>query len=173
MNEQRLDALIAGLPRDVTPPPSLWRGIERAMPRPARRYWPQALAAGVAIAALSATLTAALVTHVGRPVASQASRSEMPSAFGEPVDAAYRATRAVLRQDFETRLALLPAATRADIAKSLSTIRQAEGELRRALGEDPSSPVLERLLQATWNDELELYTDVIRNTQPAMTRTAT
>jgi hypothetical protein len=173
MNEQRLDALIAGLPRDVAPPPSLWRGIERALPRPARRYWPQALAAGVAIAALSATVTAALLTRVGQPPASQASRSELPSAFGEPGDAAYRATRATLRQDFETRLALLPPATRADIAKSLSTIRQAEGELRRALGEDPSSPVLERLLQATWNDELDLYADVLRNTQPAMTRTAT
>jgi hypothetical protein len=59
-----LDQLLQTLPRDVAPPHDLWPGIVAATRR-ARPRWPLALAlaAGIAIACLSAALTWMMVAN--------------------------------------------------------------------------------------------------------------
>jgi hypothetical protein len=166
-----IDALIAQLPREISPPKAVWARIELAIAPAPRRYWPQALAAGIAIAALSATLTAAWIKRSGGEPPSGGATIAL--AFAEPQDPAYEQTRAALKQDFEERMVLLPPATRAQIRASLATIRHAETDIRRALEDNPANPVLGRLLQSTWNDELHLYADVVRDSQPVTTRTST
>jgi hypothetical protein len=56
------------------------------------------------------------------------------------------------------------------IESSLAVIRQAHENIRKALDADPQSPVLEQLLESTWHEEFELYENVVRATEPTMTR---
>jgi hypothetical protein len=90
--------------------------------------------------------------------------------FDEPRNPAYQAARAELESSFKERLAILDPKTRAKVEASLAVIQQAHEDMRRALEAQPSNPVLEGLLESTWQDEFDLYDDVVRNTQPAMLR---
>jgi hypothetical protein len=65
---------------------------------------------------------------------------------------------------------MLDPKTRAKIEGSLAVIRKAHEDMRQALEADPSNAILEGLLESTWQDEFDLYDDVVRNTQPAMLR---
>ena len=70
-------------------------------------------------------------------------------------------------------LALLEPVTRDRIEHDLSIIRAANADIRRALAADPQSAVLNRLLESTWQQEFDLYTTVVRTTEPAMQRNRT
>jgi hypothetical protein len=175
MQEQKdtLDDLLGGLPRDVAPSRELWSGIARGLERRPHRFVPFALAASVCTVCAAAALVFA-VMH-GRtvvPVATLSVAAQVPS-FDEPRDPAYRAARMELEKTFNERLAMMDATTRGKIEASLTVIRQAHEEMRKALATQPSDPVLEQLLESTWNDEFELYDDVVRNTQPAIVRSRT
>jgi len=91
--------------------------------------------------------------------------------FDDRPNASYVAARDSLEVSFRERLALLDPATRAKIEASLAVIRRAHEDIRKALANDPASPVLEQLWQSTWHDELDLYDHVVQATQPTMTRT--
>src|ERR1700691_4651295 len=151
-SNKTLDDLLADLPRDLPPPPYLWPGIARRLPRRHRRAPPMLLAA--AAPAPQVVVAAA----------------QAPS-LDEPRNASYVAARDSLELNFRQRLALLDPATRAKIEANLAIIRQAHEDIRKALASDPASPVLEQLWQSTWHDEIDLYDHVVRATQPAMTRT--
>lgn len=195
--EARLDALLARVDRAVPPARDLWPGIEarlgaaRAAP-PARRRWPYALAAGVALAAVG-TLVALRVTDrapvpvaalpaEGAPASAAPDRAATPqasspelvaAAFAGPQDAEYRAARDALERTFRERLDLLQPETRTRILESLELIRRANEDIRQALAEDPSSPMLLNLLDSTRQQEIDLYTNVTRGTDPALQRTRT
>jgi hypothetical protein len=166
-----LDELLAGLPREVAPPRHVWRGISKRLDPAPRRARPlaYAMAAGIAGACAASALTWA-VLH-GRPAASGAPLAARAVNFDEPRNASYVAARDDLELDFRERLKLLDPATRARIEASLAVIRHAHEDIRKALASDPASPVLEQLWESTWHDELDLYDNVVRATQPAMTRT--
>jgi hypothetical protein len=97
----------------------------------------------------------------------------LAAAFEAPQDARYRATRAALEQTFRERLTLLAPETRTRIEQNLEIIRRANDDIRAALATDPNSPLLQQLLESTWQQEIDLYTTVSRNTEPALPRTAT
>jgi hypothetical protein len=174
MNEsskKSLDEQLANLPRDVAPPRNLWPGIAGRLQRSPRRArpWVYAAAAGLAGACVASALTWA-VLH-GRPAPGAIAVAARASTFDEPRNPRYVAARDSLELSFRERLALLDPATRARIESSLAVIRQAHEDIRRALASDPGSAVLEQLWQSTWHDELDLYDNVVRATQPTMTRT--
>jgi hypothetical protein len=165
-----------------------------AAPRP-RRAWPYALAAGIAAVALTAVVAWQLASRPATPVAAAGpeagardeasatraggeatgtpraaaeSRALLAAAFEAPQDERYRATRAALERTFRERLDLLAPETRQRIEQNLEIIRQANDEIRQALAADPNSPLLRQLLESTWQQEIDLYTNVSRNTEPAV-----
>jgi hypothetical protein len=169
-----LDDLLADLPRDLPPPPYLWSGIARRLPRRHRRARPMLLAAaaGVAGACLASALTwAVLHGRSAAPVAPVVVVAAQAPTLDEPRNASYVSARDSLELNFRQRLALLDPATRAKIEANLAIIRQAHEDIRKALASDPASPVLEQLWQSTWHDEIDLYEHVVQATQPTMTRT--
>lgn len=208
MKSDELDRLLQGVRREVPPSADLWASIATQLePRAARprRPWTHALAAGVAVAAVTAVvawqLTSRPATPVaatvpgapvlpapgaasgtpgatepdrdgGTPRAADESRALLAAAFEAPQDERYRATRAALEKTFRERLDLLAPETRQRIEQNLEIIRKANDEIRQALAADPNSPLLRQLLESTWQQEIDLYTTVSRNTEPAL-RTST
>jgi hypothetical protein len=171
MNEHKpsLDELLARMPRDVAPSRDLWSGIARDLERGPRRLSALAMAASVVAICVTAAMALAVFRGAAPPQAMPAVAGRLPS-LEEPSDPAYRAARAELQKSFNERLAILDPKTRAKIEASLVVIQQAHEETRRALLAEPANPVLEGLLESTWQDEFDLYDDVVRNTQPALLR---
>lgn len=195
--ERRLDDLLAGVRREVPPSKDLWASIEAQLePRASTRAslrtrgaWGYALAAGVGAVALTAAVTWELATRPSVPVAANGSpamvvpgatpeagapnRALLAAAFEAPQDARYRDTRAALEKTFRERLDLLAPDTRTRIEQNLAIIRQANDDIRAALAADPNSPLLQQLLESTWQQEIDLYTTVNRTTEPALPRSET
>ena len=189
MNDEELDRLLQGVRREVPPSADLWASIatrlepRAAAPRP-RRGWAYALAAGVAVVALTALVTWQFASRPATPVAATGpgadagtpraageSRALLAAAFEAPQDERYVATRAALERTFRERLDLLAPETRQRVEQNLEIIRRANDEIRQALAADPNSPLLRQLLESTWQQEIELYTTVSRNTEPAVRTT--
>jgi hypothetical protein len=176
MNDPKpsLDELLARLPRDIPPSRNLWTDIASDIERRPRRIGLWAMAASLAAIILTGGLTLDVIhgmaTRAPRPAPQIVRTSDRPPNFGEPRDPAYQAARTELEASFKERMALLDPVTRAKIEASLAVIRQAHEDMRKALEAQPSNPVLEGLLESTWQDEFDLYDDVVRNTQPAMLR---
>jgi hypothetical protein len=173
MNDRQqdsLDRLIAGLPRDVVPPGNLWPGIAARLSARTRRAPPMALAATIAIAAagLASFFTWAVLESRSVPRVIQIVAAT--NSFEEPRDPKYVLARDAVEKTFRERLGMLEPATRAKIEASLAVIQKAHEDIRKALAADPQSPVLEQLWESTWHDEFDLYDRVVQATQPPMTR---
>jgi hypothetical protein len=165
-----LKARLRALPRVIQPPHDLWPRIEGAI-RPRRTpRWPLALAAGVVVAGVAILLTWKTLQAPGIAPQLAAVRAQPVTtvSFALPQQASYREARAQLEQLFRQRLSLLQPATRARIENNLKIIDQADDDIRRALEADPASPSLLQQLQSTQQQELNLYTDVVRNTEPVL-----
>jgi hypothetical protein len=182
MNDDELDRVLARVPREVPPPADLWPAIAAGL-EPRRRRWSPglALAAGVAVAAVGG-LVGWQVAHrrgpgtppvVATVAPGTAAAPLLAAAFEAPQDERYRVTRAALETTFRERLGLLAPATRARIEQDLAVIRRANDDIRGALATDPNSPLLQQLLESTWQQEIDLYTTVNRTTEPALPRTRT
>jgi hypothetical protein len=188
-----LDEELAKLSRDVPPQRDLWPGVVRGIvrePRSAPRFasapWMAyaATIAGLCVAAaliwvmmygrtpLSASGRGAAANPAGGglPVAVTEPAAGVAAGFGEPSDPNYLAARAELERTFNQRLTQLDPATRAKIEADLASIRKARDDIRKALAAEPDSPVLEQLLASALHDELDLYDDVVRTTQPTSAR---
>jgi hypothetical protein len=163
-----LDARLEQLPREVTPSRDLWPEIAASIAAPpaSRRRLPLALAAGVVIA----TAAGAIGWQLARQQSMSPGAAQSAAGFAEPANAGYLSMRTALERTYRDRLQLLPPATRSRIEQDLATIRSANADIRRALAADPQSPVLNRLLESTWEQEFDLYTTVVRNTEPATQR---
>ncbi|HEY1726103.1 MAG TPA: hypothetical protein VGF89_11815 [Steroidobacteraceae bacterium] len=172
MNEpvDELQARLRALPREIQPRQDLWPRIEGAIrPRRAAR-WPLALAAGIAVAGVAIVLAWKTLQAPATSPALAALRAAPVTAvsFAPPQQAGYRQARSQLEQLFRQRLSLLQPQTRERIEANLKIIDQADDDIRRALESDPASPLLLQQLQSTQQQELDLYTDVVRNTEPAL-----
>jgi hypothetical protein len=165
-----LDQALASLPRSVAPPHDLWPQIARATGQlPAARQtprWPLALAASLAMV----SLVGALCWSVWRSAQPGGGAGSNVANFEPPQNAAYVAARAALVRTFEERLDLLAPATRQRVQADLALIRKANADIRAALAQDPASPLLLQLLRSTWQQEIDLYTNVSRTTEPLMSR---
>jgi hypothetical protein len=180
MNDRKasLDELLARMPRDIPPSRNLWTDISSDIERRPRRIGIWAMAASVAAICLTGGLTLAIMHGMAARSPGAATKlaqtpirvaNRAPN-FDEPRNPAYLAARAELESSFKERLAILDPQTRAKVEASLAVIQQAHEDMRQALEAQPSNPVLEGLLESTWQDEFDLYDDVVRNTQPAMLR---
>jgi hypothetical protein len=177
-----LDARLAALPRNLAPARDLWPGIaasiaaDAARPTMPWRRWPLALAAGVATAVVAGFI--GWQAHreaspaAGLP-ASGGSEALRQASFAVPQGDRYLAARAELVQTYRERLELLAPATRARVEQDLAVIRAATADIRRELAANPESPVLNRLLESTWQQEFDFYATVARCTEPAAPRTRT
>ena len=168
--QNRLDRLIASLPKDITPPANVWPSVAAHLSRKPRHGPPLALAASIAIVAagLAGLFTWAVIQGRSAPRVLQTMAAT--ASFEEPRDPKYLRARESVEKTFHDRLALLDPATRAKIEASLATIQQAHEDIRQALAADPQSPVLEQLWESTWHDEFDLYDRVVQATQPSMIR---
>jgi len=191
-----IEDALASLPRAVQPARDLWPAISRELaappadvalaggaaardtaPRFALKSWPLALAASLAVASLAGALcwsvwrerpAAALVARTAPAPAPVTARTLVNF---EPLhNAEYVSARSDLEQVFNERLKLLAPATRARIQADLETIRKANADIRAALGKDPASPLLLKLLQNTGQQEIDLYTSVAQTTEPMLAR---
>jgi hypothetical protein len=184
-----LDAALARLALEQSPPRDLWPAIERELVRAPVRATPSgpfALAASVAglalLGALAWNLRGPYSNSTDAAGAGQLAQSPGPvpaaggavlpasASYGPPDNAAYEAARAKLAHTFEERLDLLAPATQARVRADLATIRAANADLRAALANDPASPLLLQLLASTWRQEIELYASVARTTSPLIQR---
>lgn len=166
---QSLEEQLRSLPRAIEPPRDLWPAIAADI-RPARRpRWPLALAASLTMA-VAGSLFAWKLLHGGRAGApSLPAVSEVTSvSFAPPQQPAYLQAHAQLERLFRERLRLLRPDTRAKIETNLQIIRNADDNIRRALEADPSSPMLLELLENNQQQEISLYSAVVRNTEPAL-----
>ena len=89
--------------------------------------------------------------------------------FASPRQPAYLLAHDQLERLLHERLQLLRPDTRAKIEANLQIIRNADEQIRRALQNDPDSPLLLELLESTQQQEIQLYESVVRNTEPALT----
>jgi hypothetical protein len=169
-----LDERLAQLQQELPLERDLWPAIDAAITaqgpmRERPRRVPLALAAGLAIA-----LTAGIIGwQAGRSHSLLTAAAPGTAGFAVPADPEYVKTRATLERTYQDRLALLEPVTRDRIEHDLSIIRAANADIRRALAADPQSAVLNRLLESTWQQEFDLYTTVVRTTEPAMQRNRT
>lgn len=192
--DDRLDAELAALSRDVPPGRDLWPDIEaRIVPAPADRHtasdpwwrsgWGQ-LAAAVVLVAVTAIVTYQLTRPAAAPDDAQVAQAigldfpivstppATPASFGQgPVlGAEYVEARAALARTFEERLVNLPPATRSKVERNLADIRRASAELAAALDEHPANPLLQDLLVSTYQEELALFAQINQVTAPTMMR---
>jgi glycerol-3-phosphate dehydrogenase len=175
----RLDELLAKVPRDVRPKRDLWAAIQAeidpaqvAQPRPRRVRTMWQIAAGVLLVVGSSAMTY-FVMREQAPQAVQAkvdmptpALTAMPAKFGgQELGADYEKTHAALEAQFERRIATLPPVTRAKLRRNLGDLRKAAHEIAQTLAQQPSNPLLQELLMSTYQSELQLLTQV--NEMPA------
>jgi hypothetical protein len=179
--EDPLLAKAAELPKEIEPAHDLWPGIASRLgeaPREVRERrfsWPMALAAGFAVAAVSALLTWGVVRErgpAGAPVVAQATLP--PDAVAVPTDivpvsygpnsgvsAAELAARDQLVARFRETFTSLRPETRAAIVKNIAVMQTAANEIDAALAKDPASGMLKGMLVGTYKQELQLYSTVV------------
>ena len=85
-------------------------------------------------------------------------------------DESHRRAQAQLEQSYRAQLDQLPPDTRLQIGHDLDVIRNARADIRRALIADPGSPLLNDLMATTWQQEIDLYSDVAANAAVASRR---
>ena len=172
------DALLveaSKLPQEIAPSRDLWPEISARLseqPRATERSfsWPMALAAGFAVASVSALLTWGLMRDPGPAagteqlaVATPALAAPMPVNYGSnsALGAAQLKARDELLVQFRQRLEQLPPATRETVVKNLAIIQHAADEIGAALAKDPASGMLNSLLLSTYQEELQIYSKVV------------
>ncbi len=187
MNPPRFKTLedaLASVPREVRPGRELWPEIARGIgiDRGAQRTPPAigsqrslAFAASLIVASLVGALCWSVVHErtAGTLLAQQQAAGHAGNtmvSFKPPQDADYVAARAALLRTFNERLDLLAPATRDRVRADLETIRKANADISVALAQDPASPLLWQLLRGTWQQEIDLYTNVAQTTQAMLTR---
>jgi hypothetical protein len=173
--EDKLLAKAAELPQEIAPARDLWPGIaarlgEASQAAPERGFrWPMALAAGFAVAAVSALLTWGVVRQQSEPthpviVATAPAPTDItPVSYGpnSGVSAVELAARDQLVARFRESFTTLKPETRVAIVKNLEIMQKAANEIDAALAKDPASGMLKGMLVGTYKQELQLYSTVV------------
>ncbi len=172
VRENGLLAAARDLPREVAPERDLWpeiqarlgeRGQEAApASEPRAKAWSIRFAAAAALVAATALVTLSLVERPAPATAGLASPE--PAMFGAGYDlgAKHQLVRANLSEDLARHLEALPPETAAVVERNLAQIRAAVAEINQALEKDPGNILLEQLLMAAYQDEMEVLSNVNR-----------
>lgn len=163
---QQLDKLIAGLPRSISPGHDLWPEIETSIAGPAHqgaRQWhwwnsPLVSAASLAVAASALTFALTRAPEIAQP--SPAVVSTQPASV--MLDPGFLANRKRLENQIDGRLSELSPEMRGLVRQNLATIRGSLHEISMALAEDPDNADLHDLLLSTYEQELQVMTEINR-----------
>jgi hypothetical protein len=156
------------LARDVAPARDLWPGIEARLdadepPRAAtrvRRPWRGAALGGLTLAAAVAFVAVGLwLGRASAPAPTDHGEAMLRSAAFSP-GPQFAAERNRLRSDLAARVAALPPDSRREVIVSLEAIDRSMTEIKRALGEDPGSLLLQEMLVNAYQDEINTLTTV-------------
>jgi len=168
----RLDALLAGLPRELPPENDLWPGIAAQLePRRAPRRWLPLAAAAVLLVVSSSLITARVVRWSAAPAAPIATVAPpatpdagvvRPASFGpgHALDPEYAAARQQLAAMLAQRMDRLPSSARQKVEDNLAQLHRATDEINAALALQPGDALLEELLLNTYQDELAVLASV-------------
>ncbi|MBI2380993.1 MAG: hypothetical protein HYV16_09590 [Gammaproteobacteria bacterium] len=155
---RRLKQAVAELPADIQPERDLWHGIESRLAKPKAshsRWWEMAVAAGVAAMVSSGVL------WFGQRTGSETAMPVTALAAYQQVDAAYAPVRKVALERFQAQTQGMDPAVRETVVKNLAIIDQALSEIRLALKDRPNDPVLNQLLQRTYEQEIDVLNAVL------------
>jgi hypothetical protein len=181
--QTRWERAATALRREIAPQRDLWPQIEARIrtetgaSTAGRWRFAVGLAAAIALVSLSSLVTLWIsgggtdpeISHVVPPgVASAPSMAFGPD---HELGPKYRLARNALTMDLESRLQALPPATREIVERNLGQIRGAVAEINSALAEDPDNALLQQLLMATYQDELDVLSEVNRVAASMPTRT--
>ena len=177
------------LPREIRPERDLWPEIEARLdagrrPVPGRSRWPlaAALAAAVALVTVSSLIT---IQVTQRPDTAPVSQAAGPNGLARPaghlsraaafgpdyvLGPKYEKARQQLYRELDEQLETLPPRTRQVVKDNLAQIRRALAEINGALADDPGSVLLQQLLMAAYQDELNVLMEVNRMAQSLPTR---
>jgi hypothetical protein len=159
------------LPAEVAPERDLWPGIrDRIESTPGavpagdakQGSWSLRFAAAAALVAATALVTLTVVQRPG-PAVTDRPNGE-PARFGAGYDlgANHQLVRASLREDLVRHLETLPPETAAVVERNLAQIREAVKEINQALENDPGNILLQQLLMAAYQDEMDVLANVNR-----------
>jgi hypothetical protein len=174
--QDALERRLKQLPGELPPARDLWPEIAARIEAaaeggaaPKRSPWGRG---GWRVAALAASvaLAAVLVARFDRDPPPDTSATPAlataPATFGagHELGSEYRAARAGLTHDLESRLEALSPEARETVMENLAVIRQAAAEIDAALAKDPGNGLLQQLLLAAYQDELSVLANMQRVT---------
>ena len=178
-------AKAAELPKEIEPARDLWPGIEARLGEAPRSdesrgfRWPMALAAGFAVASVSALLTWSLMRSPDSVTPTTVAVTTAPIAEIVPVN--YGPNSGLTAQELKARdelvvrfretFATLRPETRDAIVKNLAIMQTAADEIDAALAKDPASRMLKGMLVGTYKQELQLYSTVVTSSDGLTRRT--
>jgi len=182
--DRQLMALVARMPRSVTPARDLWPAIEEAIlqadrdpvSRPQRSVQRSVMGWNTVWAQAAAVL---LLVGGSSGITWYATKSDglsMPpqvvsiDKIFEPVSGEFGANyslgpeyldaRDQLEGSLLSKIDSLPRETRDDVVKNLNTIRLAIRDINQALAEEPDNQLLQKLLLSTYHEEMNLMKKV-------------
>lgn len=154
MNERddKLQAALKKLPREIEPPRDLWPAIgARIARRRVRPLWSYGVAASLLVAAAAG----ALWTLTG-PRTQPGAPQEIVGVSGGGGENAYLAQRAAYAESSVQTATNLSPATRQVILKNLRIIEGSMQDIQQALDKDPNNPRLRALLFDLYQNEARL-----------------
>jgi len=153
MNQDKLDAALKRLPREVEPSRDLWPGIEARLarrPHSVRPFWAYRLAASVLLVVAAGTLWS-LYLHRGG-----STTQEIVATTHASPQSTYFAERAAYAENSVQTATDLAPATRQVILKNLRIIEVSIQDMQEALDKDPNNPRLRALLFDLYQNEARL-----------------
>ena len=181
--DDKLMAMAAGLPRDVSPERDLWQGIEQAINLPAKpagtvwnTLWAQAAAVVLLVAGSSGVTYLAVKDDGGyrgpQVISADNIFESVAGDFGRQFTLGndYLEARDKLESGLEEKMQALSADAREDVIKNLQTIRVAISEINEALAKEPGNTLLQDLLLSTYHEEISLMVKVDGIANSAMRR---
>jgi hypothetical protein len=188
-SDKRIDRLMEAarrLPEDLPLDRDLWpdieariHGIDTSQSGRSRWFVAGALAAGLALVAVSSLVTTWLIDEPApiivrqAPLPAGAVRAARTATFGSAyaLGPKYEMARSELARDLDDQMEALTPETRDIVQRNLNQIRRAMDEINEELAADPNNVLLQRLLMTTYQDELAVLMNVNRMMQTLPMRT--
>ena len=148
-----LSEKLNALPRELAPEHDLWPEIARRIDRPKRSWLPVAVAASLAISAVSALFTWQILELRRQEAAAHAVALE----YLQQIESPYLPARTSYEQQWNAVRGQVDPETAAIIERNLAIIRQANEELAAALKKQPDNRGMQQLLRRSLAKEVDVY----------------
>lgn len=161
-----LDEAVAEVPREIRPGRDLWPDIEARIDAEDRRlvaprsWWQSPIVSAASLVVAASALTFALT----RPgvIAEPGSTAGLQATTASMLDPGFLANRKRLENSLEGRLSELSPEMQGLVRQNLASIRGSLNEINMALAEDPDNADLQDLLLSTYEQELQVMTEITK-----------